>query len=209
MLCVPVKVDLTEIVKSPVWFGWKYVGFLQWIISELACYTYSMVVVPLYDTLGPDAIRFIINTGKTSNRYKVVDHHLLPTEMTCRDGRLGTLFNCRNAKKVFCLVDLFWRYLCAGVLSAEISTVICDKADKAQVLLDNVKRGDTPGLRRIILMDAFDLALVEHGQRCGVHVQALQEVEVCDQWHTSSTVPSSHGYCISVSFSVHWGTGSL
>lgn len=37
---------------------------LQWIISELACYTYSMVVVPLYDTLGPDAIRFIINTGK-------------------------------------------------------------------------------------------------------------------------------------------------
>lgn len=23
-----------------------------------------MVVVPLYDTLGPDAIRFIINTGK-------------------------------------------------------------------------------------------------------------------------------------------------
>lgn len=43
------------------------VGFLQWIISELACYTYSMVVVPLYDTLGPDAIRFIINTGKTAS----------------------------------------------------------------------------------------------------------------------------------------------
>lgn len=37
---------------------------MQWIISELACYTYSMVVVPLYDTLGPDAIRFIINTGE-------------------------------------------------------------------------------------------------------------------------------------------------
>lgn len=36
----------------------------QWIISELACYTYSMVVVPLYDTLGPGAIRYIVNTGK-------------------------------------------------------------------------------------------------------------------------------------------------
>lgn len=36
----------------------------QWIIAELACYTYSMVVVPLYDTLGPGAIRYIINTGK-------------------------------------------------------------------------------------------------------------------------------------------------
>uniref|UniRef100_A0A8C5H0M7 Long-chain-fatty-acid--CoA ligase n=1 Tax=Gouania willdenowi TaxID=441366 RepID=A0A8C5H0M7_GOUWI len=94
----------------------------EWIISELACYTYSMVVVPLYDTLGPDAIRFIINT-------------------------------------------------------AEISTVICDKTQKAQVLLENVERRETPGLRRIILMDAFDAALVEQAKGCGVHVQALQEVE--------------------------------
>ncbi|KAM4826671.1 long-chain-fatty-acid--CoA ligase 6 isoform 2-T2 [Thomomys bottae] len=35
----------------------------EWIIAELACYTYSMVVVPLYDTLGPGAIRYIINTA--------------------------------------------------------------------------------------------------------------------------------------------------
>ncbi|XP_019334182.1 long-chain-fatty-acid--CoA ligase 6 isoform X1 [Alligator mississippiensis] len=38
----------------------------EWIISELACYTYSMVVVPLYDTLGPGAIRYIINTADIS-----------------------------------------------------------------------------------------------------------------------------------------------
>uniref|UniRef100_A0A665WIS9 Arachidonate--CoA ligase n=1 Tax=Echeneis naucrates TaxID=173247 RepID=A0A665WIS9_ECHNA len=86
----------------------------EWIISELACYTYSMVVVPLYDTLGPDAIRFIINT-------------------------------------------------------ADISTVICDKVEKAQVLLDNVERKETPGLRRIVLMDAFDSALMERGKDCSVH----------------------------------------
>uniref|UniRef100_A0A665WIT1 Arachidonate--CoA ligase n=1 Tax=Echeneis naucrates TaxID=173247 RepID=A0A665WIT1_ECHNA len=92
----------------------------EWIISELACYTYSMVVVPLYDTLGPDAIRFIINT-------------------------------------------------------ADISTVICDKVEKAQVLLDNVERKETPGLRRIVLMDAFDSALMERGKDCSVHVQAIQE----------------------------------
>uniref|UniRef100_A0AAR2IGD6 Long-chain-fatty-acid--CoA ligase n=1 Tax=Pygocentrus nattereri TaxID=42514 RepID=A0AAR2IGD6_PYGNA len=35
----------------------------EWIISELACYTYSMVAVPLYDTLGPEALVFIINRG--------------------------------------------------------------------------------------------------------------------------------------------------
>lgn len=41
----------------------------QWIIAELACYTYSMVVVPLYDTLGPGVIRYIINTGKPLCHY--------------------------------------------------------------------------------------------------------------------------------------------
>lgn len=44
----------------------SFIIFFQWIISELACYTYSMVVVPLYDTLGPGSIRYIINTGKDS-----------------------------------------------------------------------------------------------------------------------------------------------
>ncbi|MED6277095.1 Long-chain-fatty-acid--CoA ligase 6 [Characodon lateralis] len=95
----------------------------EWIISELACYTYSMVVVPLYDTLGADAIRFIINT-------------------------------------------------------ADISTVICDKVEKAQVLLANVERKETPKLQRIILMDTFGSELEECGKGCGVHVQGLQEVEV-------------------------------
>uniref|UniRef100_A0A6Q2Y708 Arachidonate--CoA ligase n=1 Tax=Esox lucius TaxID=8010 RepID=A0A6Q2Y708_ESOLU len=95
----------------------------EWIISELACYTYSMVVVPLYDTLGPDAIRYIINT-------------------------------------------------------ADITTVICDKPEKAQVLLGNVERQETPGLKRIILMDHFEPDLLEHGVGCGVIVQSMQAVEV-------------------------------
>uniref|UniRef100_A0A4W5N712 Arachidonate--CoA ligase n=1 Tax=Hucho hucho TaxID=62062 RepID=A0A4W5N712_9TELE len=105
----------------------------EWIISELACYTYSMVVVPLYDTLGPDAIRYIINT-------------------------------------------------------ADIITVICDKPEKAQVLLGNVERQETPGLKRIILMDPFDPALVEQGEGCGVIVQSMQDVETtCN--HTSPEPP--------------------
>uniref|UniRef100_A0A3B3V4S8 Arachidonate--CoA ligase n=1 Tax=Poecilia latipinna TaxID=48699 RepID=A0A3B3V4S8_9TELE len=106
----------------------------EWIISELACYTYSMVVVPLYDTLGADAIRFIINT-------------------------------------------------------ADISTVICDKVEKAQVLLVNVEQKKTPKLRRIILMDAFDSELETRGKACGVHVQALQEVEV---WQTGTSCSLMH-----------------
>ncbi|KAL8211912.1 UNVERIFIED_CONTAM: Long-chain-fatty-acid--CoA ligase 6 [Gekko kuhli] len=82
----------------------------EWIISELACYTYSMVVVPLYDTLGPGAIRYIINT-------------------------------------------------------ADISTVVCDKPEKAKVLLDHVEKKETPGLKSIILMDPFEKDIKERGQR--------------------------------------------
>lgn len=41
----------------------------EWILTEQAAYCYSMVLVPLYDTLGPDACAFIIKQGK---------HQLLP-----------------------------------------------------------------------------------------------------------------------------------
>uniref|UniRef100_A0A4W5N759 Arachidonate--CoA ligase n=1 Tax=Hucho hucho TaxID=62062 RepID=A0A4W5N759_9TELE len=54
----------------------------EWIISELACYTYSMVVVPLYDTLGPDAIRYIINTGKTSS-FLIFVSQIAPYSLYC------------------------------------------------------------------------------------------------------------------------------
>ncbi|XP_015285021.1 PREDICTED: long-chain-fatty-acid--CoA ligase 6 isoform X2 [Gekko japonicus] len=106
----------------------------EWIISELACYTYSMVVVPLYDTLGPGAIRYIINT-------------------------------------------------------ADISTVVCDKPEKAKVLLDHVEKKETPGLKSIILMDPFEKDIKERGQRCGVHVQSMQEVEDCGREYRRVPVP--------------------
>ncbi|XP_041947021.1 long-chain-fatty-acid--CoA ligase 6 isoform X2 [Alosa sapidissima] len=106
----------------------------EWIISELACYTYSMVVVPLYDTLGADAIRYIINR-------------------------------------------------------AEIATVICDKPEKAKVLLGNVESQETPGLKRIVLMDSFESQLVEKGERCGVQVQALKDIEALGREHHKKPVP--------------------
>uniref|UniRef100_A0A8C5H2M4 Long-chain-fatty-acid--CoA ligase n=1 Tax=Gouania willdenowi TaxID=441366 RepID=A0A8C5H2M4_GOUWI len=85
----------------------------EWIISELACYTYSMVVVPLYDTLGPDAIR---------NKY----------------------------------------YLTKYLLNSH-STFICDKT--------------------IILMDAFDAALVEQAKGCGIHVTMSTSCTCFDSCH--------------------------
>uniref|UniRef100_A0A8C0WP97 Long-chain-fatty-acid--CoA ligase n=1 Tax=Castor canadensis TaxID=51338 RepID=A0A8C0WP97_CASCN len=36
----------------------------EWVIVEQACFTYSMVVVPLYDTLGTEAITYIVNKAE-------------------------------------------------------------------------------------------------------------------------------------------------
>ncbi|XP_033985411.1 long-chain-fatty-acid--CoA ligase 1a isoform X1 [Trematomus bernacchii] len=51
--------------------GDKFIGIFsqnrpEWTISELACYTYSMVAVPLYDTLGTEAIGYIIEKADIS-----------------------------------------------------------------------------------------------------------------------------------------------
>ncbi|XP_076584564.1 long-chain-fatty-acid--CoA ligase 1a isoform X1 [Chaetodon auriga] len=52
--------------------GDKFIGIFsqnrpEWTISELACYTYSMVAVPLYDTLGTEAIGYIIDKAAISS----------------------------------------------------------------------------------------------------------------------------------------------
>uniref|UniRef100_A0A8C0YE28 long-chain-fatty-acid--CoA ligase n=1 Tax=Cyprinus carpio carpio TaxID=630221 RepID=A0A8C0YE28_CYPCA len=101
---------------------YQWLKYKQWIIAELACYTYSMVAVPLYDTLGPEALVFIINRAK-------------------------------------------------------ISTVICDKQDKAETLLDNCEKNLTPVLKTIILMDPYDTALTDRGSKSGVDILSLKDVE--------------------------------
>ncbi|CAO2585878.1 Long-chain-fatty-acid--CoA ligase 5 [Lemmus lemmus] len=94
----------------------------EWVISELACYTYSMVAVPLYDTLGAEAIIYVIN-------------------------------------------------------KANISVVICDTPQKATMLIENVEKGLTPGLKTIILMDPFDDELKSRGERTEVEILSLSEAE--------------------------------
>ncbi|XP_076004184.1 long-chain-fatty-acid--CoA ligase 1-like [Genypterus blacodes] len=51
--------------------GDKFIGVFsqnrpEWTISELACHTYSLVVVPLYDTLGTEAIGYVIEKASIS-----------------------------------------------------------------------------------------------------------------------------------------------
>lgn len=62
--------------------------------------------------------------------------------------------------------------------AADISIVIVDNPQKAQVLLEHVEKELTPGLKMIILMDPFEEALKDRGQACGVVIKSMQAVEV-------------------------------
>eukprot|EP01018_Ginkgo_biloba_P036626 Gb_32722 [translate_table: standard] len=46
----------------------------EWIITEHACSSYSYISVPLYDTLGPDAVKYIVNHAEISAVFCVPDN---------------------------------------------------------------------------------------------------------------------------------------
>jgi len=37
------------------------IGRPEWFISEMSCNYYNNISVPLYDTLGPDSVEYVIN----------------------------------------------------------------------------------------------------------------------------------------------------
>ncbi|MGH0167980.1 UNVERIFIED_CONTAM: hypothetical protein FKN15_059366 [Acipenser sinensis] len=100
---------------------YEWMCYQEWTIAELACYTYSMVSIPLYDTLGAEAIAYIIE-------------------------------------------------------KAEISTVICDTPEKAQLLLECASKG-VHQMKTIILMDAFDIDLVGRAKKLAIEIISLRELE--------------------------------
>jgi len=46
--------------------GLYFINRPEWIVTEHACSSYSYISVPLYDTLGPDAVKYIINHADIS-----------------------------------------------------------------------------------------------------------------------------------------------
>lgn len=56
--------------------------------------------------------------------------------------------------------------------------MIVDKPQKAILLLEHVERKETLGLKLIILMEPFEDALRERGQKCGVDIKSMKAIEV-------------------------------
>lgn len=66
----------------------------DWMLVDGACYAYSLVTVPLYDTLGPDAVRFICS-------------HAELTAVACSAECLETLLPCLADTHTVQLVVVF------------------------------------------------------------------------------------------------------
>lgn len=89
--------------------------------------------------------------------------------------------------------------------AACISTVVCDVAEKAKLLMDCVS-GTQHSLKTLILMEEFDADLVSRGQRCGIDIISLKDAEVnkpqtvCSNLYIrvrSMRVFASAGICLS------------
>ncbi|CAL5211630.1 unnamed protein product [Lathyrus oleraceus] len=55
----------------------------EWIIAMEACNSYAVTYVPLYDTLGPNAVEFIINHAEVSIAF--VQQSKIPSVLSCLD----------------------------------------------------------------------------------------------------------------------------
>lgn len=80
----------------------------EWCLIDAACHAYSLVTVPLYDTLGPDSVEFICNHAELAAVCCSVE--CLPTLAKCLD-------KCPTVKLVVRPVPHIARYA-AAMLSA-------------------------------------------------------------------------------------------
>ena len=63
----------------------------DWVLVESACVSYSIVTVPLYDTLGPDAVRYISNHAEL---------HAVACSVTVLPGLMQSLQGCPSIRLV-------------------------------------------------------------------------------------------------------------
>ncbi|XP_049876509.1 long-chain-fatty-acid--CoA ligase 5-like [Pectinophora gossypiella] len=95
----------------------------EWIMAELAAFTYSMVVVPIYDTLGPEACSFILNQNKI------------------------TVVLTDDDKKVTNLIGESSKYLKTIISLKEVSPSVLERAQKREVDILTFKEIESRGAK--------------------------------------------------------------
>ncbi|KAK9909434.1 hypothetical protein WJX75_002244 [Coccomyxa subellipsoidea] len=89
-------------LSSGCTLGLYSVNCRDWVLVEAACVSYSIVTVPLYDTLGPDAVRYISNHAEL--RAVTCSIALLPVLLkelqACPSISLVVVFGLKKGQKL-------------------------------------------------------------------------------------------------------------
>ena len=89
--------------------GLYSVNCKEWVLLDAAAHAYSMVSVPLYDTLGPDAVEFISN-------------HAELAAVGCSAAVLPTLLSClHKCPSIKLLVSGGW----VGAVGVGVGSELC------------------------------------------------------------------------------------
>ena len=128
---------------------------IQWVIVEQAVNCYSRILVPLYDTLGPDAVSYVIN--KSMSYYSVAICHII------------VIVFCGLEKEKFPL-SLYIP------LAACMSVVACHST-KVSLLFSQAQKA--PSLKTVIKLDGEITAEErEKSKDTGIAIYSMEEVEV-------------------------------
>ena len=144
---------------------------------EQACNMFSMVVVPLYDTLGTEAVSYIINQSK------VMYLHVRLVSIVLLDNLKMSLIVCRSWQICighvwsFSYKEPVWMSFCLCVsATAGMTTVVCDKAEKVKSLLDAV--GENKSLTTIIVVADVSSELQQLAANANVELLSFQSMVV-------------------------------
>lgn len=165
-----------------------------------------MAIVPLYDTLGAEAITYIVNKGTSL----VFGWTLASLLVRFGDFTFAYIWFDRDFifkhTSVFLfnvILKIIWCQIlssqtlyileliphCISSFPAELSLIFVDKPGKADMLLEGVENKLTTALRTIVLMDSYDDDLLERGKKCGVEIISMKALEV-----SPSASPTSRGF---------------
>ena len=82
---------------------------MEWMLAQMGGYSQNLICVPLYDTLGEDAVKYEINTGLLGEEAGGLWHRI-PAERKRlrRESRMAVLFS--TTRGVSCRREKFPRF---------------------------------------------------------------------------------------------------
>ncbi|MBA0606140.1 hypothetical protein Godav_018651 [Gossypium davidsonii] len=118
--------------------GLYFINRPEWLIVDHACSAYSLVSVPLYDTLGPDAVKYIVNHADVKAIF-CVPQTLNSVSLICAPFQAILHIILRN-------LDLFHKIYSAACLELQLLNFLSEIPSVRLVVVVGGKENEVPSL---------------------------------------------------------------